>query len=52
MLATPEDFMAGSMSLAILTDAVAVAMGQWSVQHRAFVVETFFKNSSSVVKTQ
>jgi hypothetical protein len=27
-------------------------MGQWSVQHRAFVVETFFKNSSSVVKTQ
>lgn len=27
-------------------------MERWSVQHRAFVVETFFKNNSSVIVTQ
>jgi hypothetical protein len=32
-VATPEDKMAGTMSFAILTDAIAVAMEQWSVQH-------------------
>jgi hypothetical protein len=37
---------------ASLTYAVAVAMKQWSVQHCAFIVETFFKNGDSVVKMQ
>jgi hypothetical protein len=32
------------MSFASLTDAVVVAIEQWHVQHRAFIVETFFKN--------
>jgi hypothetical protein len=41
MLAIPEDEMLGTMSFAGLTDAVAVEMGQWSAQHRAFIVETF-----------
>jgi hypothetical protein len=41
MLAAPEDEMAGSMSFAILTDAVAVAMEQRSAQHLAFIVEMF-----------
>jgi hypothetical protein len=43
MLATPEDEVVGTMSFACLTDAVAIAMGQWSAQHRAFIVKTFFK---------
>jgi hypothetical protein len=30
MLATPEDEMAGTVSFASLTDAVAVAMEPWS----------------------
>jgi hypothetical protein len=42
VLAIPEDEMAGTLSFASLPDAVAVAMEQWSVQHRAFIVETFF----------
>jgi hypothetical protein len=42
MLATPEDEVAGTMSFASLTDAAAVAMDQWSVQHHAFIVERFF----------
>jgi hypothetical protein len=44
MLASPEDEMVGTMSFACLTDAVAVAMEQWSSgtwQHRAFTVEKF-----------
>jgi glutamine synthetase type III len=52
MLATPEDDMAGAMTFASLSDAVAVAMKQWSMQHCAFTVETFFLNGDSVVKTQ
>jgi hypothetical protein len=43
MLATPEVEMAGTMSFASLTDAVAVAMKQWSAQRRAFVVERVSK---------
>jgi hypothetical protein len=39
----PEDDMVGTMSFASLTDAVAVAMEQWSAQHCAFIIETFFK---------
>jgi hypothetical protein len=35
--------MVGTTSFASLIDAVAVAMEQWSVQHCAFIVETFFK---------
>jgi hypothetical protein len=27
-------------------------MDQWSTQHRAFIVETFFKNGNYLVKTQ
>jgi hypothetical protein len=44
--------MAGTMSFAILTDAVAVAMEQCHTQHCVFIVETFFKNGGSVVKRQ
>jgi hypothetical protein len=56
MLATTEDEMAVTMLsvFANLTNAVAVAMvamKQWSAHH-AFIVETFFKNGDSVVKTQ
>jgi hypothetical protein len=42
MLVTPEDEMVGTMSFASLTDAVAVAMEQWSTQYREFIVDTFF----------
>jgi hypothetical protein len=52
MLATPEDVMVGTMSFASLTDAVAVAVELWTVQHCVFIVETIFKNGDSVVKTQ
>jgi hypothetical protein len=50
----PEDEMAGTMSFASLTDAIAVAMEQLSVQNRAFIVEKFFFffSADSVVKTQ
>jgi hypothetical protein len=41
-LATSEDETAGTMSFVGLTDAVAIAMEQWSEQHRKFIVETFF----------
>jgi hypothetical protein len=34
--------MAGTMSFVSLTDAIAVAMEQWSAQHCVFTVETFF----------
>jgi len=32
--------------------AILVPMEQWTAQHRAFVVEAFFKNSDSAVTTQ
>ena len=32
--------------------AISVIMEPWSVQHRAFVVEAYFKNGDSVVRTQ
>jgi hypothetical protein len=51
MLATLKDEMEGTMSFAGLTDAIAVAMEQWSTQC-AFITETSFKNGDSVVKTQ
>jgi hypothetical protein len=38
----PEDDMAGTMPFASLSDTVAVATEQWCMQHRAFIVETFF----------
>jgi hypothetical protein len=44
MLATPEEEVAGIMSFTSLIHAVAVAMGQSSAQHRAFIVEKFFKH--------
>jgi hypothetical protein len=50
MLATPEDEMAGTMSFASLTDARAVAMGQWGAQNCVFIVEKFLKNGDSAVK--
>jgi hypothetical protein len=43
MLATPEDEMAGIMSRASLTDAVAVGTEERSAQHRAFIVETILE---------
>lgn len=33
-------------------EVVSVAMEQWSGEHRAFVVETYFKSGDSVVATQ
>jgi hypothetical protein len=50
-LATPEDEMAGTMSFASLTYAIAVALEQWSTKHHAFIVETFLKNGGFVFKT-
>lgn len=44
MLVTCEDEMVGTMLFASLIDAVAVAVEQWSVQHRVFIVEMFLKN--------
>jgi hypothetical protein len=32
--------------------AISVAMEQWTAQHRAFVVEAYFKNGHSAVTTQ
>ena len=34
------------------TQSISVAMERWSVQHRAFAVETYFQNKDSVVVTQ
>jgi hypothetical protein len=34
------------------TQSISVAMERWSVKHRAFAVETDFKNNDSVVVTQ
>ena len=34
------------------TQSISVAMERWSVDHRAFAVETYFKNNDSVVLTQ
>ena len=31
------------------TQSVSVAMERWSVQHRAFAMEAYFKNNDSVV---
>jgi hypothetical protein len=35
-----------------VTQSILVAMERWSVEHRAFAVETYFKNKDSVVLTQ
>jgi len=32
--------------------AISVAIEQWTAQHRAFVVEAYFKNGDSAVTTQ
>jgi len=34
------------------TQSISVAMERWSVEHRAFAVETIFKNNDSFVVTQ
>jgi transposase-like protein len=34
------------------TQSILVAMERWSVEHRAFAVETYFQNNDSVVVTQ
>ena len=31
------------------TQSISVAMERWSVEHRAFAVETYFKNKDSVL---
>jgi len=31
------------------TQSISVAMQHWSVEHRAFAVETYFKNNDSVL---
>jgi len=32
--------------------AISVAMEQWTTQHRAFVVEAYFKNGDTAVTTK
>jgi len=39
-------------SVASWFHAISVAMDQWTAQHRAFVVEAYFKNGGSAVTTQ
>jgi len=39
------------MSVASWFYAIPVAMEQWAAQHRAFVVEAYFKNGDSAVTT-
>ena len=39
-------------SVACWFHAIAVAMEQWTAQHRAFVVEAYFKNGDSAITTQ
>jgi transposase len=34
------------------TQSISVAMERWSVEHRAFAVETYFRNNDSVVLAQ
>jgi hypothetical protein len=34
------------------TQSISVAMEHWSVEHRAFAVETYLKNNDSVIMTQ
>lgn len=41
MLAAPEDFMPGAVTF-YLTNAVTVAMEQWSLKHCAIIVEMCF----------
>lgn len=33
-------------------DAISVNMEQWTIKHRAFVVEASLKNNESVITTQ
>jgi hypothetical protein len=49
-LATPEDFIAEAISFASLTDAIAVAMEQWSAQRSEFIVEIFLKMATLLLK--
>jgi hypothetical protein len=44
---TSRDEMTGTILIATLTDDAAVAMEQWSMQHHAYIVETYFKNGDS-----
>ena len=39
-------------SVASWFHAISVAMAQWTAQHRAFIVEAYFKNGDSAVTTQ
>ena len=39
-------------SVASWFHAISVAMEQWTAQHRAFVVEAYFKNDDSTVTSQ
>jgi hypothetical protein len=39
--------MTGTILFASLTDDAAVAMEQWNMQHRAYIVETYFKNGDA-----
>jgi len=38
-------------SVASWFHAISVATEQWTVQHRAFVVEAYFKNGDSAITT-
>ena len=42
----------GSAAFSRPLEGVSDAMEQWSSEHRAFVVETYFKSGDSVVVTQ
>jgi hypothetical protein len=50
MLVTLADEMAGIMTLLSLTDAAALAMEQWRLQHPAFIDETFLKMATLLSK--
>ena len=39
-------------SVASWFQAISVAMEQWTAEHRAFVVEAYFKNGDSAVTAQ
>jgi len=41
----------GNANVASWFHAISVAMEQWTTQHRAFIVEAYFKNSDSAITT-
>jgi hypothetical protein len=42
----------GSLTFNSSKYTISVDMEQWTAEHRAFVIETFFKTGDSVILTQ